>query len=57
MTDLVLADGRSLDLRVAGPDDGPALVLGDPGLVTVPALARAVAALLDQERADYLEKS
>jgi len=25
--------------------------------VTVPALARAVAALLDEERADYLEKS
>jgi ATP-dependent DNA helicase RecG len=33
------------------------LVARDPGLTTVPALARAIASLLDEERADYLEKS
>ena len=33
------------------------LVARDPDLASVPALARAIASLLDEERADYLEKS
>ena len=53
----MLAVLRDEDVIVASREEATALVLGDPGLVTVPALARAVAALLDQERADYLEKS
>ncbi len=48
---------RDEDVIVASRDEATALVLGDPDLATVPALARAVAALLDEERADYLEKS
>jgi len=37
VTDLVLADGRTLDLRVSGPDDAPALVYlhGTPGSAAV----------------------
>lgn len=37
MTDLVLSDGRTLDVRVEGPDDGPALVYihGTPGSAAV----------------------
>ena len=48
---------RDEDVIVASREEATALVLGDPDLATVPALARAVAALLDEERADYLEKS
>jgi ATP-dependent DNA helicase RecG len=48
---------RDEDVIVASREEATALVLGDPDLATLPALARAVAALLDEERADYLEKS
>ncbi len=47
MTDLVLADGRVLDLRVAGPDSGPALVYvhGTPSSGLAPdAIVEAAAA-------------
>jgi ATP-dependent DNA helicase RecG len=53
----MLAVLRDEDVIVASREEATALVLGDPDLATVPALARAVAALLDEERADYLEKS
>jgi ATP-dependent DNA helicase RecG len=53
----MLAVLRDEDVIVASREEATALVLGDPGLTTVPALARAVTALLDEERADYLEKS
>ncbi len=53
----VLSVLRDEDVIVASREEATSLVLGDPGLATVPALARAVAALLDEERADYLEKS
>jgi ATP-dependent DNA helicase RecG len=48
---------RDEDVIVASREEATSLVLGDPHLASVPALARAVASLLDQERADYLEKS
>jgi ATP-dependent DNA helicase RecG len=48
---------RDEDVIVAAREEASALVLGDPDLATVPALARAVATLLDEERADYLEMS
>ena len=48
---------RDEDVIVASREEATSLVLGDPGLATVPALARAVAALLEEERADYLEKT
>ena len=53
----MLAVLRDEDVIVASREEATALVLGDPELATVPALARAVAALLDEERADYLEKT
>jgi ATP-dependent DNA helicase RecG len=53
----MLAVLRDEDVIVASREEASALVLRDPGLATVPALARAVTALLDEERADYLEKS
>jgi ATP-dependent DNA helicase RecG len=48
---------RDEDVIAASREEATELVSADPGLSTVPALARAVAALLDEERADYLEKS
>jgi len=64
VTDLVLADGRSLDLRVAGPDDGPALVHihGTPSSAAFPediaaaALARGMR-LVSWSRAGYFTSS
>jgi len=53
----MLAVLRDEDVIVASREEATSLVLRDPDLATVPALARAVAALLDEERADYLEKS
>ncbi|MFN8158276.1 MAG: ATP-dependent DNA helicase RecG [Candidatus Nanopelagicales bacterium] len=53
----VLAVLRDEDVIVAARDEATALVEVDPELATVPALARAVERLLDEERADYLEKS
>jgi ATP-dependent DNA helicase RecG len=48
---------RDEDVILAAREEATALVAADPELATVPALARAVAALLDEDRADYLEKS
>jgi ATP-dependent DNA helicase RecG len=48
---------RDEDVIAAARDEAAALVEADPDLATVPALARAIAALLDAERAEYLEKS
>ena len=53
----MLAVLRDEDVITAARAEATALVSEDPDLATVPALARAVAALLDEERADYLEKS
>jgi len=53
----MLAVLRDEDVIVAAREDATALVEGDPTLRSVPALARAVAAMLDEEQADYLEKS
>ena len=53
----MLAVLRDEDVIVASREEATALVVADPDLATVPALARAVTALLDEERADYLEKS
>ena len=53
----MLAVLRDEDVIVASREDATALVAGDPELLTVPALARAVAAMLDEEQADYLERS
>ncbi len=53
----MLAVLRDEDVITAARAEATALVAEDPDLATVPALARAVAALLDEERADYLEKS
>jgi ATP-dependent DNA helicase RecG len=53
----MLAVLRDEDVIVASREEATSLVMGDPDLTTVPALARAVTALLDEERADYLEKS
>ena len=44
-------------MRVAAREEATELVAGDPELGTVPALARAVERMLDEDRADYLEKS
>jgi pimeloyl-ACP methyl ester carboxylesterase len=60
VTDLVLSDGRTLDLRLAGPDEGPALVYihGTPGSAAFPsdigaaALARGMR-LVSWSRAGY----
>lgn len=45
MTDLTLADGRTLDVRVSGPDGAPALVYfhGTPGSALVPPRLEAAA--------------
>jgi len=64
VTDLVLADGRTLDLRVAGPDDGLALVYihGTPSSAGFPedigraALARGMR-LVSWSRAGYSTSS
>jgi ATP-dependent DNA helicase RecG len=48
---------RDEDVIDAAKAEATAIVTSDPELVHAPALARAVAALLDEEQADYLEKS
>jgi ATP-dependent DNA helicase RecG len=48
---------RDEDVIVEARAEAVELVARDPDLTTVPALARAIASLLDEERADYLEKS
>jgi ATP-dependent DNA helicase RecG len=48
---------RDEDVIVEARAEAAELVARDPELTTVPALARAIASLLDEERADYLEKS
>ncbi|MFC6237823.1 ATP-dependent DNA helicase RecG [Longivirga aurantiaca] len=48
---------RDEDVIVAAREEAGELVARDPELTTVPALGRAIAALLDEDRADYLEKS
>ncbi|MFN8169980.1 MAG: ATP-dependent DNA helicase RecG [Candidatus Nanopelagicales bacterium] len=53
----MLAVLRDEDVIENARAEATALVERDPALLTVPALARAVASLLDEERADYLEKS
>jgi len=53
----VLTVLRDEDVIVAAREEATRLVSGDPALRQVPALARAVERLLDEERADYLEKS
>jgi ATP-dependent DNA helicase RecG len=53
----MLAVLRDEDVIENARAEATALVERDPQLSTVPALARAVESLLDQERADYLEKS
>ena len=53
----MLAVLRDEDVIVAAREEATSLVLADPDLTSIPALARAVAALLDEQRADYLEKS
>jgi ATP-dependent DNA helicase RecG len=44
-------------LIVQARDEATALVAGDPELARHPALAAELAALLDEERAEYLEKT
>ena len=53
----MLAVLRDEDVIAAAREEATALVTDDPELTTVPALARAVERLLDEDRADYLEKS
>ncbi len=53
----MLAVLRDEDVIAAARIEATAVVVEDPELADSPALARAVAALLDQDRADYLEKS
>jgi ATP-dependent DNA helicase RecG len=53
----MLAVLRDEDVIENARTEAAALVAADPELSTVPALARAVESLLDEERADYLEKS
>ena len=53
----MLAVLRDEDVIATAREEATALVTRDPDLVTVPALARAIASLLDEDRADYLEKS
>jgi ATP-dependent DNA helicase RecG len=48
---------RDEDIIDAARDEATAIVASDPELAQSPALARAVAALLDDDQADYLEKS
>jgi ATP-dependent DNA helicase RecG len=53
----MLAVLRDEDVIAAARTEATALVTADPDLVHAPVLARAVAALLDEERTEYLEKS
>jgi ATP-dependent DNA helicase RecG len=53
----VLAVLRDEDVIASARTEAADLVARDPSLASVPALGRAVASLLDEERADYLEKS
>jgi ATP-dependent DNA helicase RecG len=53
----MLAVLRDEDVIAAARDEATALVEADPDLTGEPGLARAVAVMLDEERADYLEKS
>ncbi|CAB4934733.1 unannotated protein [freshwater metagenome] len=53
----MLAVLRDEDVIAAARAEATELVARDPLLSSLPALARAVAALLDEDRADYLEKS
>ncbi len=53
----MLAVLRDEDVIVAAREEATALVTAAPDLATVPALGRAVERLLDEDRADYLEKS
>jgi ATP-dependent DNA helicase RecG len=53
----MLAVLRDEDVIVAAREEATALVGRDPELGSVPALARAVERMLDEDRADYLEKS
>ena len=53
----MLAVLRDEDVIDAARAEATRLVTEDPELTGVPALARAIASLLDEERADYLEKS
>jgi ATP-dependent DNA helicase RecG len=53
----MLAVLRDEDVIEAARVEATSVVTADPGLERSPALARAVAALLEEERADYLEKS
>ena len=48
---------RDEDLIAAAREEAVALVAADPGLARHPLLARQVAALVDDERAEYLEKA
>ena len=48
---------RDEDIIDEARDEATALVTRDPELGELPALARAVSALLDEEQAEYLEKS
>jgi ATP-dependent DNA helicase RecG len=48
---------RDEDLIALARDEATALVDGDPGLAEHPALARAIAAMLGPERAEYLDKA
>jgi ATP-dependent DNA helicase RecG len=53
----MLAVLRDEDVIEAARVEATSVVTADPALERSPALARAVAALLEEERADYLEKS
>jgi ATP-dependent DNA helicase RecG len=53
----MLAVLRDEDVIAAAREEATDLVTIDPDLATLPALARAVERLLDEDRADYLEKS
>jgi ATP-dependent DNA helicase RecG len=48
---------RDEDVIATAREEASLLVERDPDLAKNPALARAVASLLDEDRADYLEKS
>ncbi len=48
---------RDVDVILAARDAATALVAGDPMLQAHPALRTAVVSLLDEERADYLDKA
>jgi ATP-dependent DNA helicase RecG len=53
----MLAVLRDEDVIATAREEATALVAADPELAAHPLLARAVDAMLDEERADYLEKS